>query len=348
MQRKLTIMLWAGVLATTLGPVGANAASTKFSGKIYADMSNITQSSDGQDVSPTGYGFDVKRGYFTADTTLDPVWMIRFRTDFNYKSAIGETNVYIKNLYAQAKLGHGVKIQIGNADMPWIPYVENLYRFRYVENVMIDRTHFGNSADWGVHVVGSEGKLNWNVAIVNGGGYKHLQRSKTMDFGGRVDYQPINHLHIGLGAYTGKLDKNTQTNPALHTASRYDAIVAYEGNGYNFGVDYFHAKNWYNVQTPATDSADGYMVFGSYSLTPTIAIFGRYDNVKPSKDQNPALKNTYYNAGVQFIASKQVRFALVYKHSKVEDGTWDTVNGNIGGTTQGKYNEIGVFMQATF
>ncbi len=367
-MRKIVAIV-AALMAASIFGTSAHAADqssisylsdhTKLDVKIFSNMSYITNESNGQNVDPTGLGFDVKRGYLTLDTAFNDDWSMRFRTDFNYKSQIGETNVYIKNLYAQRKFGNGMKLRIGVADMPWIPHMEDLYGFRYVENVMIDEYHFGNSADWGLHLLGDEGKLNWQVSLVSGGGYKHPLRSKGMDLAGRVDFNAVGGLHLLLGAYTGKRGMDTQSSPALHTASRYDAAVVYEGNGggWNAGVNYFYANNWNNVTTPDTTSSDGYSVFGSYNFTPAWGVFARYDYVKPCKDSTSTctsnLKNTYYNAGVQFVASKQIRFALVYKYDKVENGFVSTANGTIGGdpTTGsgvGKYSEIGIWMQAAF
>ncbi|MGH8274747.1 MAG: porin [Gammaproteobacteria bacterium] len=352
----------AAVWAAERGTIGYLSDHTALGVKIYSDLSYIRNESNGTNVDPTGYGFDVKRGYLTLDTAFNDDWSIRFRTDFNYASAIGETNVYIKNLYAQRSFNDGVKLRIGVADMPWIPHMEDLYGYRYVENVLIDRTKFGNSADWGLHLLGDEGKLNWQVSLVTGGGYKHPERSKGMDVAGRLDYNAIGGLHLVVGVYTGKQGEDTTQASSDHNASRYDAAAAYEGSGWNVGVDYFYANDWNNVTTPYATSADGYSLFGSYSLTPTVALFARYDYVKPCKDLTAATsancysdtKNTYYNVGVQFIASNQIRFALLYKYSKVDDGLFSTAEGSIGGAPtatgpgEGKYQEIGVFMQASF
>ncbi len=318
--------------------------------KFYLDTSYIQNQSDGKDVNPTGYGADVKRGYLVLNTAFNNQWSMKFQTDFNYKSAVSETVVYIKNLYLQRDLGQSMKLRIGVADMPWIPYDEGLYQFRYVENTLIDRTHFGNSADWGLHLLGGQGRLNWQVSLVNGGGYKHPGRSKGMDLAGRVDYRAYQGLHLVLGAYTGDRGENQYPpgTSAQNTTTRYDAMVAYEARRFNAGVEYFYASDWATVLTPQSDNADGYSVFGSYRLNPDVAMFARYDYVKPSKDLNPGLKNQYYNVGVQFIASKQIRFAVVYKYSKVDNGFFDTSNGTIGGTSSGKYQEIGLWMQASF
>lgn len=342
--------------AANPGSISYLSEHTKLGVKIYSDLSYIRQSSDGTNINPTGYGFDVKRGYLTLDTAFNDDWSVRFRTDFNYKSAISETNVYIKNLYAQRKFGHGVKLRIGVADMPWIPHMEDLYRFRYVEHVLIDGYHFGNSGDWGLHLLGKENKVSWQVSLVNGAGYKHPNRSKGMVLAGRLDYNAVGGLHLLVGGSAGNNGESTYQNPANHSASRYDLAAVYEDKDWNLGLDYFYAKDWQNVTTTYGTNADGYSLFASYDFTPMWGVFARYDYVKPCKDLTSATsascysdtKSNYYNLGLQYKATKQITFALVYKYEKVENGSIAGPNGTVGGTTSGKYQEVGLFMQAAF
>jgi hypothetical protein len=44
----------------------------------------------------------------------------------------------------------------------------------------------------------------------------------------------------------------------------------------------------------------------------------------------------------------KVDLAVVYKTDKVENGTYKTSNGTIGGVTDGKHNEIGLWAQVNF
>jgi hypothetical protein len=91
-------------------------------------------------------------------------------------------------------------------------------------------------------------------------------------------------------------------------------------------------------------------------------VFGRYDQAKPSKDVVSDLKDTYMNVGVSVKPRKGVDLALVYKNEKVENGQISVsgadANGSytIGGTgtttngltTDGKFDEIGLYAQYTF
>ncbi|MGZ3265667.1 MAG: hypothetical protein ACXWI4_08220, partial [Croceibacterium sp.] len=116
-----------------------------------------------------------------------------------------------------------------------------------------------------------------------------------------------------------------------------------QGHRFTLGGEYFSAKNWTQINALPSDKADGWSVFGSANVVPKISVFGRYDWVKPHKDTLPNLKDQYFNAGVQYEAFKNVDFSLVYKHDKAENGTISTSNGTIGGSTNGTYDEIGVW-----
>jgi hypothetical protein len=80
-------------------------------------------------------------------------------------------------------------------------------------------------------------------------------------------------------------------------------------------------------------------------------VFGRYDNAKPSKDINPALKLTAYELGVQWKPVKVVTAALAYKYAEAEGGTINTYGGTIGSTVpgaKGTYSEIGLWFSFDF
>ena len=50
-----------------------------------------------------------------------------------------------------------------------------------------------------MHVLGTSGMVSYNVAVVNGGGYKNPTRSRGMDLEGRVSVQPVAGLTLAVG-----------------------------------------------------------------------------------------------------------------------------------------------------
>jgi hypothetical protein len=325
------------------------ANDTTIGGKMFFDLSTIDQKSTlGGKTNASGTGIDVKRFYLSATHQFDNIWSANLTTDFNYVSNDSETNLFVKKAYLQGKFDQAAVLRIGSADMPWIPFVESYYGFRYIEPTITDRLKYANSADWGVNLAGDigQGKLfNYSMSAVNGNGYKNPSRSKGVDVEGRVGFVPFKDVVVAVGGYTGHRGQELENVGALHTAQRLDVMLAYAGPLFRVGGEYFNAKNWGNVLTPLADRADGYSFWGSVNLPNKFSVFARYDHSSPSKDLNPSAKGTYYHTGVQYDVNQGFQLALVYKHEK----------GDAIGTTplplpltKVKTNEVGLFGQVSF
>lgn len=332
-------------------------ANTSISGKAFFNVSNIDHKRAGVDQTDNGTETELKRFYIGVDHKFSDVFSANVTTDFRYNtngSTGNDVLVYLKKAYLQAKLDPAFIVRVGEADLPWVPFDEGLYGYRFVENTLIDRTKFGTSSDWGVHVLGSfaNNLVSYQVSAINGSGYKTLARnSDTLDLEGRVSVNPIKPITLGVGGYTGKLGKSADNGASTHRATRFNAVAAYTDKHVRAGVEYFAAKNWNNVTTVGTDKSNGWSAFGSYAFTPQIAAFGRYDWVKPNRDTNSALHDRYFNLGVDYKPLPPLDIALVWKRDKANNGFLSTSNGTIGGlnnTTSGTYSEVGLFGQFVF
>ena len=321
-------------------------ASTTVSGRMYFDVSHLSQKSNGVRTAPSGAGFDIKRFYVGIDHKFNDTYSANVTTDFQYSAAISSTHLFLKKAYLQGTYSDALTVRIGAADLPWVPFVEDLYGYRYLEQVMVDRTKTGTSSDWGVHALGKLGPyVSYAVAVVDGAGYKAPLRSKGMDIEGRISAK-YNDFTVGVGGYSGKLGKNTQgaTN-VFHTATRFNLVGAYVHGPVRVGAEYFSAKNWNNVTTVAQEKSDGYSMWASYQINPQYAVFGKYERVKPRKTTAPRLDEDYFNFGIQYEPTKIVDLSLVYKRDRVDNGTLNTGNGLIGGPIDGTYDEVGLFGQ---
>lgn len=326
---------------------------TIISGKAFANISTIDHKSDGAHLGDNGTQTELKRFYLGVDHTFDDTFSANLTTDFRYNTngASKDTLVYVKKAFVQASFAPEFFVRVGSADLPWVPFVEGLYGYRFVENELVDRTKFGTSADWGVHIGGSfaGGRINYAASAVNGAGYKTLSRSSnTVDLEGRVSAKPTKNVTLAIGGYTGKLGKSSAVITTQHRATRWNALAAYTDRRVRIGIEHFQAKNWNNVTTVTSDKSSGWSAFGSFAFTPKLSVFGRYDWVKPNKITNAALNDEYFNAGVNFKPLKEIDLALVYKRDRAENGFVSTSNGTIGGLNAGTYNEIGLFTQVAF
>ena len=336
-------------------------ANTSVSGKAFFNVSNIHQSSTDlagvtTQNAQNGTETELKRFYIGVDHKFSSVFSANLTTDFRYNAngLTKDVSVYVKKAFVQAKLSNALWVRVGSTDLPWVPFVEGVYGYRFVENTLIDRTKFGTSADWGVHAGGTiaNGLVSYAVSAINGAGYKTLSRSSdTVDLEGRISVNPIKTVTLAVGGYTGKLAKSAANLPSSatpHTATRFDALAAYTGKRIRAGVEYFAAKDWNNVNTVASDKSDGWSAFGSFAFTQKVLAFGRYDWASPSRDINPALKDHYFNVGLDYKPLPPLDFALVYKRERANHGLLSTSNGIIGGPDHGTYDEIGLFGQVAF
>jgi len=370
-----TLLLAGSALALaslTAAPAMADGywwSNTSISGRMYFDLTNISNKNDGVSNAQDGTHFDIKRFYVSIDHQFDDVWSADVTTDFLYDTSqcdnstctskgAASDQLYIKKAYLQGKFDPAAIIRLGSFDMPWIPFAEDVYGYRYVENTLVDRIKYGNSADWGANLLGSFGddvKFEYSLAVVNGAGYKKpafglgTNRSNGMDVEGRVDVK-FDGFVVAVGGYDGKEGKDTK-GVTTRTASRFDAIAGYVANGFHVGVEYFSDKNWDAVTSATGDSGDGWSGFAAYQFTPEWAVFGRYDDVKPTKAVGfgqPNYTNKYYNIGIEWTPVKIVNLSLVYKHDAGSNGFFGDQEGTIGGvsaTTSGHYDEFGLFGQ---
>lgn len=337
--------------------------NTKIGGTMFFDATNQDhneQVGNGRNIhkdghgSTNGTGFDVKRFYLTVDHKFDDIWSVNLTTDFSYQSSLSSTSLFVKKAYVQAKLDPLFTVRVGANDMPWIPFVEKWYGYRFVENTITDRSFeggrsggtataggvgaFGNSSDWGVHALGAttgDNSINYQLSVVNGRGYRNLSRSKTVDTEGRFGYSPVEQMVIAVGGYTGKRGNETEGGAPTRTATRGDAMIAWRDKTWGAGVEYFHSQNWDDIlkyqgtvagvgaaSNTTKDKANGYSGWADWHFYDKLAVFARYDKLDYTYNNlvnvEEKLKDTYYNAGFSYDVLKNLKLALVYKHNKLD------------------------------
>jgi hypothetical protein len=357
-DKKVGLMAWAG--------------DTKVGGTVFFNYSNINQQSNGVKQATNGTGLNLKRLYITVDHKFSDIWSANVTTDVS--NAIGETTnsnytsansssyseigkgFYIKKAYLQAKLDPALIIRAGSSDTAWVPYMENLNGHRYVENELLDEYKLGTSADWGISALGdlAGGLISYQVGVVNGAGYRSVQVTKSVDVDGRISAQYAGFF-AAVGGYSGKLGKDIYGTTIDHTAKRVDGAVGYKSDLFTVGAEYVSSRNFNSVTSLNQDRDRGLSAFGNFNITPKWQVFGRYDwirqtNINSTTGVENAIRNNYFNFGLQWEVAKLVDLSLVYKRAKADNfnnptGTiaWQEGAGTIGGTINGTYDEVGLF-----
>jgi hypothetical protein len=189
--------------------------------------------------------------------------------------------------------------------MPWDPFAESLYAYRYVEKTITDRLGYSNTTDWGLNASGtggSNGAFSYAASVVNGGGFKNPTRTKGGDFEARISAKPTTWLTAGVGFYSGHLGQINASNEDFprNTATRFDAAAGVLVSGFRAGVEYFNARNYKTVNNlsasvlgtssvvntaliaPISDKADCISSYASYSFPGNqYSVFAIAANPKP-------------------------------------------------------------------
>lgn len=335
-------------------PAAAPTLPFKLYGKTYFDASYTRNEGDGLNTAKTR-GVDVKRFYLGIDFTLNKIISATFLTDIGDKN--GKYDVFVKKGFVQAKVSPELAVRAGVGDTTWIPFVEDVYGLRYLEQTLIDRTKFGNSADWGVHALGrvANGLIGYQVSIVNGNGYGNPTRAKWPSVEARLDAKLADHLIIAGDASISTLGATTTT---MHTGTRFDGLIAWSDKLVRAGVEGMLARNYTADQISGKapeNTARGVSVFASYRFMPEVGALARVDLVQPVADTDSDITDTYLNAGIEYVPYKFLNLALVYKRDVVHTGatgfSLNTANGAIGSPmpdASGTYQELGVFGQLVF
>ena len=358
---------------------------TKVGGVVFADVSNISNRNAAGKTAQSGTDYDVKRTYLTVEHRFNDTYAFNVTTDLifdsnstspsgaasptnneaggaNTASGVKATQLFIKYAYLQARYSDAFNVRLGSAQLPWIPFVEATNGYRYVEQMLIDRTKFGTTTDWGVHVYGAlfDHIIGYQVSVFDGEGFKQpslgtVNRTDAVDVEGRVN-ATYKGVTVAVGGYDGKLGKAVEGVQTYNTAQRFDALAAYANSHIRLGAEYLWARYWNDItqSNPSkTNVSDGYSLFGSYNFTHKLAVFGRYDWVKPKADTAPSFHDQFFDVGLSYKPIDPLDFALVYKRDTVDNGAFSTADGVIGVPTgatvgRGTYNEIGLFTQVKF
>jgi hypothetical protein len=342
------------------------ADNTKVGVTVFDNLSYVNQTpttvsktNGTPDVKANGYGDDIKRAYLSIDHTFNSVYSANLTIDFAPNGIILNGGAFgtgtlqgseaIKYAYVQGNYSPMFVVQLGAAKTPWIPFVEDIYGYRFIDKVMIDQNKYGNSSDWGANVHGDlgNGLFDYSVSLVDGAGYKNPVRSDSMDVEGRANFNWHGFV-FALGGYSGDLSNNPTlptTNPAtppvfFQTANRWDALLAYTDPRIRAGVEYFEANNWKVTTKITPDKSEGWSVFGSYMFIPQWSVFGRYDWLEPSESLDAPERYEYADIGINFEPVKNLELALVYKHEDIQ-------NAIKGGYTDGT-TTLGAQSLATF
>lgn len=208
---------------------------------------------------------------------------------------------YIKNALLQWKKGN-LTLNGGLISTTQFNFQEKFWGYRYIMKSFQDEYKFGSSADLGVSVAYKFGDwLSADAIIVNGEGYKKVQKEDGLNYGLGMTITPLKCWQIRLyGAINEKTEDNQKNIINL------SAFTGYKNQRFSIGAEYSLIKN-----SSFKNEADqnGYSLFASIKLTDHTDLYARIDELFSKDDWNIAKDETSAIIGAQFKVSKYVKIA---------------------------------------
>ena len=254
-------------------------------------------------------GFELERSYLGYEYNLGGGLSVKSVMDIGKSADVSDNQrlAYVKNAMITWKKDN-FTLNGGLISNTQFNFQEKFWGYRYVAKDFQDMYKFGNSADLGIS---ASYKFNDYVSadaiIVNGEGYKKLQKKDGLLYGAGVTLTPIKGLSVRFyGSVNEAADKSKENT------SNFAAFVGYKGDGFSVGAEYNAMKN-----ASFAEDADqhGYSFFSTVKLSGKTEIFARYDDLCSSDDWNIAKDEQTAILGAQFKLGKYVKLAPNFRMS---------------------------------
>ena len=248
-------------------------------------------------------GFELERTYLGYEYNLGKGLTVKGVMDIGKSSDVSDYQriAYIKNAMVQWKTGN-LTLSGGLISTTQFNFQEKFWGYRYVMKSFQDEYKFGSSADLGLSAAYK--LADWitvDAIIVNGEGYKKIQKNDGLNYGLGATFTPLNGLQIRLYGginESGEEDKEDITNLA--------AFVGYKCNEFTIGAEYNYMAN---VSYKEDADLSGYSIFASANLSKETSLFARFDDLHSKNDWNISKDGSAAIFGAQFKLGKYVKVA---------------------------------------
>ena len=254
-------------------------------------------------------GFELERSYLGYEYKLGNGLSVKGVMDIG-KSSDGsdyQRIAYIKNEMVSWKTGN-LTLNGGLISTTQFNFQEKFLGYRYIMNSFQDQYKFGNSADLGISATYQF--ANWisaDAIIVNGEGYKKLQKNDGLNYGLGVTLTPVKGLQIRL--YGGL---NESGEDGKKDIANLAAFVGYNHEKFTIGAEY---NQMWNASFKDDAGQNGYSIFASAKLSQVTNLYARFDNLYSQNDWNISKDESAAILGAQFKVGKYVKIAPNFRMS---------------------------------
>ena len=254
-------------------------------------------------------GFELERSYLGYEYKLGNGLSVKGVMDIGKSSDVSDYQriAYIKNAMVSWKTGN-LSLYGGLISTTQFNFQEKFWGYRYIMKSFQDQYKFGNSADLGISATYQF--ANWisaDAIIVNGEGYKKLQKNDGLNYGLGVTLTPVKGLQIRL--YGGL---NESGEDGKKDIANLAAFVGYKHEKFTIGAEY---NQMWNASFKDDAGQNGYSIFASAKLSQVTNLYARFDNLYSQNDWNISKDESAAILGAQFKVGKYVKIAPNFRMS---------------------------------
>ena len=254
-------------------------------------------------------GFELDRSYLGYQYDLGKGLQIKGVMDIGQSNDVSDYHriAYIKNAQISWKTGK-LTLNGGLISTTQFNFQEKFWGYRYVMKSFQDQYKFGSSADLGISATYKFADwISADAIVVNGEGYKKIQKNDGLNYGLGATLTPIKGLSIRL--YAGINEASTDDAKDILNAA---AFVGYKAKHFSIGAEY--NKMW-NASYKDGQDQYGYSVFASAKLNKKTDVYARFDDLCSKDDWNKAKDEQAAILGAQFKFGKYVKIAPNFRMS---------------------------------
>ena len=245
-------------------------------------------------------GFELERSYLGYEYKLSNGLSVKGVMDIGKSSDVNDYQriAYIKNALVSWKK-ENLTLNGGLISTTQFNFQEKFWGYRYVMKSFQDEYKFGSSADLGISATYKF--TNWisaDAIVVNGEGYKKIQKNNGLNYGLGLTLTPLKGLQIRL---YGGVNEGEERN-----IRNMSAFVGYKNEKFTVGSEYNYISN-----ASYSDNLDqsGYSIFTSVNLSKDVALYARFDDLYSKNEWNKTNDESVAILGTQFNLGKYVKIA---------------------------------------
>lgn len=254
-------------------------------------------------------GFELERSYLGYEYQLSDGLSVKGVMDMGKSNDVSDYQriAYIKNAMVSWKKGK-MTLNGGLISTTQFNYQEKFWGYRYILKSFQDMYKFGNSADLGISVAYKFADwISADAIVVNGEGYKKVQKNDGLNYGLGATLTPFEGLSIRLYAGVNEGREATQTE-----AWNYATFVGYKGESFTVGAEYNYLQNASNKKGK---DQSGYSLYASAKLAKDADLYARFDELISKDDWNIGKDEQAAILGAQFKLGKYVKVAPNFRMS---------------------------------